>query len=76
MSEPKIFNPLRARAQASAHDNVATSGDAQVATAAIYNEIVGECPKCHTKMTTAVIANSDSVYFCAKCRVATPLQDS
>jgi len=73
---PKIFNPLDALAskRAAEQDQTVQASD-QIATAAIYNETVGECPKCKKKMVTGVIANSDSVFFCQVCRVAAPFAD-
>lgn len=77
MSKREFFNPL---------DNLNTGSVPQqstasakpgelMATAAIYNETVGVCPKCKGRMTSGLLPNSDSVYFCTVCRVSTPMQD-
>ena len=76
MSNKQIFNPLFNAAQQSSAAVAGSADDQQVATAAMYNEKIGECPKCKTKMMTGVIANSDSVYYCTGCRVSMPLEDS
>lgn len=66
MSEKRpIFNPLEATA----------SSGAQTATASMYNEEVGVCPKCNASMTRAVIANNETVFYCEADRVSTPLPD-
>lgn len=67
MSEKRaIFNPLEA---------IASGGTHQAATASLYNEEVGICPKCNTPMTRAVIANNETVFYCEADRVSTPLPD-
>jgi len=70
MSTKPIFNPL----QAEPEQVVVANADqpAMEATAAIYNENVGECPKCKTSMATGTIGNGDTVFFCTTCRVSTP----
>jgi hypothetical protein len=55
---------------------VSTSGEGHVSESALYNEQVGICPKCGMQMTTSVIANNDSVFYCPKDRVALPLPNS
>lgn len=76
MAMTQIFNPLLHRAPTI---NVAVANarveGVQTATAAIYNEKIGECPKCKARMGTAIIANADAMYFCEKCRVTVPLRD-
>lgn len=69
----KIFNPLYANLE---QQQTATASGDQVATAAIYNEVQGQCPKCKGKMTTGTLANADSVYFCETCRVTSPFTDA
>ena len=75
----KIFNPLfHATTPSVGENNAATASSSDkgmVATAAIFNEKVGECPKCKTSMQSAQIANNDTVFFCSACRVSTPMQD-
>ena len=67
MSEKReIFNPLTA---------IASGGVRQAATASLYNEDVGVCPKCNTPMIRAVIANNETVFYCEADRVSTPLPD-
>lgn len=69
MNKRVIFNPL-------AVNNVSqSSGEQQVATASMQNTKVGICPKCDENMTRAVIANTDTVFYCEACRVSTPLPD-
>ncbi len=77
MTKRPIFNPLFPNRGLEVQQATASAKPGeQAATAAIYNMDLGTCPKCHTKMTTGVIANSDSVFFCEQCRVATPFEDS
>jgi hypothetical protein len=70
MNQPrKIFNPLEA---------LSSTADVEArhtATASLYNEEVGVCPKCKTTMTRAVIANNDTVFYCQADRVSVPLPD-
>lgn len=79
MKTPKIFNPLYADQASTFEAQAATGegdGDKMVATAAIYHDKIGICPKCDTQMGTGVIANHDAMYYCEKCRVTTPFQDN
>lgn len=72
----KRFNPLLDTLPVrQPHVATAADGTPMEATAAIYNEKVGECPKCKKAMTTGIIANGDTVFFCPHDRVSTPLQD-
>lgn len=76
MQKSQIFNPLKHSLSGEQQQSTSSVDGANVATAAIYNEKQGECPKCKNQMITAVIASADSVFFCEKCRVSTPLADS
>jgi hypothetical protein len=75
-----IFNPLSqesGKTETGYGDGISQSSDKkQTATAAIYNEVVGTCPKCGQAMATAQIANGDTVFFCHKDRVSTPMADT
>ena len=62
-----IFNPL---------DATSLSSSDQESTSSLINEDVGVCPKCKTPMSSAEIANGDTVFHCAGCRVSTPRPDS
>lgn len=80
MSKP-TFNPLfdvpsPVQKAESAADRDMVDGKPMTATAALYNQTQGQCPKCKQKMTTAVLANTDSVYFCERCCVTMPLSDA
>lgn len=80
MSIKPVFNPLfDSVSTVQKSESAATElvdGKPMTATAAIYNQTQGQCPKCKQSMTTATIANSDSVYFCERCCVTMPLSDS
>ncbi len=74
MTKKTIYNPLTDVVQ----PQVAVANADQPpmeATAAIYNEKVGQCPKCQTSMTSGTIGNGDTVFFCPTCRVSTPQQN-
>lgn len=60
-----IFNPL---------DNL-ESTSSQQSLSSLTNTEVGRCPKCKDQMTTASIANADTVFYCPRCRVAAPRPD-
>ena len=74
MTKKTIYNPLT-----DVNDTQVAVANADQpameATAAIYNEQVGQCPKCKTGMTNGVIGNGDTVFFCPSCRVSTPPQN-
>lgn len=61
----KIFNPL---------DSISESS-AQESTSKFINDKPGICPKCGQSMSTATIANGDSVYFCEDDFVSAPMLD-
>jgi hypothetical protein len=65
-----IFNPL-----SSILTSTSSPYDTNTSESAVTNTDVGVCPKCKSGMTRAVITNQDTVYFCATCRVSSPLQD-
>lgn len=74
----KFFNPLKASAKPAMHAGIATAGSEDKpfeATAALTNNIQGECPKCKTGMEMAIMAGNIPVHYCEKCRVATPTAD-
>jgi hypothetical protein len=62
VEQPKrtIFNPLEA---------LASSGD--LCSTSLTNTVVGQCPKCTQKMTTA-LAGAEEVHYCTSCRVCAP----
>lgn len=64
-AKPKqqVFNALAASADAKGYTSLST----------ITNSDVGICPKCKKPMGQAIIANSDTVFYCEADRVATPL---
>jgi predicted nucleic acid-binding Zn ribbon protein len=45
-------------------------------TSAVTNLKVGFCPKCKQEMGNGKLANDDTIYFCATCRVASPKPNS
>lgn len=76
----KIFNPLFInRGKKPSRFRISLSSPAAsplVSESALFNEVVGTCPKCETQMSTSTIANNDQVFFCTKCRVALPRPNS
>ncbi len=66
-SGQKVLNPFaddKNKAEASSLESTAGAMD---------NSTEGECPKCKGQMGTAVAAKSETVYFCSKCRVSSPI---
>lgn len=59
--------PVQHEATASAEKNEAV--------AAVVNEVEGVCPKCTRSMSFAIIPTGQ-VYYCATCRVTTPMQEN
>lgn len=76
----KIFNPLDSVADLSveirAEDSESVSSkvdNSMRSESSFRNEDIGVCPKCHSSMGRAVIANGDEVFYCEKDRVSSPL---
>jgi hypothetical protein len=66
-SKSTIFNALATSATEPGDEQRMTS------LSTITNSDVGVCPKCKKPMGQAIIANSDTVFYCEADRVATPL---
>lgn len=53
----------------------ATDVGHELAIAAVNNSEEGVCPKCNRSMGFAIIP-AGQVYYCATCRVSTPMMES
>lgn len=53
----------------------ATAAATELATAAVNNSEEGICPKCSRSMGFGIIPQGQ-VYYCANCRVSTPMMES
>ncbi len=69
----KIFNPLDFIKDPEPVIESTSSDEQMESTSSLVNDQVGICPKCGSPMSTSIIANNDTVFFCPKDRVALPM---
>jgi ribosomal protein L37AE/L43A len=51
------------------------SGRTESTSGAMDNSKEGTCPKCSMQMGTGLAANVETVWYCTKCRVSSPMSN-